>query len=720
MQIITNKIEFFMQNLHMSKKSSTFVGFLCTKTEKEAIMKKLLSTLFILLVPFATMIANEYETLNGIRYSVDITAKTASVVYSADYTGVIDIPNVIYPECAGAMQCRVIGVEDGAFKNCTGLTKVSVPYNVKTVGKEAFYGCTSLTQATVAGAEQIGASAFRNTAITFIYLPHVTRIENYTFYNCTQLAQVSLPNSLTDIGDYAFTNCTSLTSINIPNSVKNVWNEAFMGCTNLATVTLPEKMDYLGGNTFRDCPNLKSIKLPEGINTIQQATFMSSGLTSIIIPDSVVTIRERSFYFCQSLDTISLPAGITTIREYAFEYTPAKVVYNYATNPLPIQSTTFNEYMFASTLYVLKGRKSLYEAAAVWNRFHIVDSLADYLVNTIPVAQVYYDSIANGYPAVAADLLLHIQTADEAVYNTLLDASGRDAAADSLLLALQAAQDSVLQIDITNFENYKQTIIDSLVNMQEEEDAPDIKENINEQRNIIHDLVYDNSITYSQNIAKVDWLFTNYAELILLWREDELLRVQWAYCDSCNSLTSQYRESDTCKMMIQEARDSLENMVYDHALLYVENVARVADFYAQLKSDLDEQIRKEEEARYQALLAEFEAYKQQKAANCAYWPDWNGVAHVSDSCQKIIEDAQAAILACEYDRTYDLEINENIVYSVYYQWYLLFQAQVRKEREEGVEVVIDEIALPRKTIRDGQVVIEHGDKVFTVTGKELK
>lgn len=556
-------------------------------------MKKVLSTLFTLLVTFATMIANEYETLNGIRYSVDITAKTASVVYSADYTGVIDIPNVIYPECAGAMQCSVIGVEDGAFKNCTGLTKVSVTYNVKTVGKEAFYGCTSLTQADVAGAEQIGASAFRNTAITSIYLPHVTRIENYTFYNCTQLAQVSLSNSLTDIGDFAFKNCTSLTSINIPNSVKNVWNEVFMGCTNLATVTLPEKMEYLGGNTFRDCPNLKSIKLPEGINTIQQATFMHSGLTSITIPDSVVTIRERSFYFCQSLDTISLPAGITTISEYAFEYTPAKVVYNYATNPLPIQSTTFNEYMFASTLYVLKGRKSLYEAAEVWNRFHIVDSLADYLVNTSTVAQDYYDSIANGYPAVAADLLLQIQKADEAVYDTLLDAAGRDAAADSLLLALQAAQDSVLQINITNFENYKQTMIDSLVNMLEEEDAPGVKENINVQRNIIHDLVYNNSMTYRQNIAEVDWLLTNCAELILLWREGEFVQVQWAYRDSCNSLTSQYRESDTCLMMIREARDSLENMVYDHELLYVENVARIKDFFAQLKIAVEEQREKE-------------------------------------------------------------------------------------------------------------------------------
>lgn len=685
-------------------------------------MKKVLSTLFTLLVTFATMIANEYETPNGIRYSVDITAKTASVVYSADYTGVIDIPNVIYPECAGAMQCSVIGVEDGAFKNCTGLTKVSVPYNVKTVGKEAFYGCTSLTQATVAGAEQIGAWAFYNTAITFISLSYVTRIENYTFYNCTQLAQVDLPNRLTDICSFAFKNCTSLTSINIPNSVKNIWGETFMGCTNLATVTLPEKMEYLGVNTFRACPNLKSIKLPEGITSIEQAIFMNSGLTSITIPDSVVTIRERSFYFCQSLDTISLPAGITTIRESAFEGTPAKVVYNYATNPLPIQSTTFNEYMFASTLYVLKGRKSLYEAAEVWNRFHIVDSLADYLVNTIPVAQVYYDSIANGYPAVAADLLLQIQKADEAVYDTLLDASGRDAAADSLLLALQAAQDSVLQINITNFENYKQPKIDSLVNMQEEEDAPSVKENINEMRNIIHDMVYNNSMTYSQNIARVDGLFTSYAEVILLWREDELRRVQWAYCDSCNSLTSQtsqYRESDTCKMMIQAARDSLENMVYDHELLYVENVARIKDFYAQLKSDLDEQIRKEEEARYQALLAEFEAYKQQKAADCAYWPASIGVAQVSDSCQKIIEDAQAAILACEYDRAFDLEINKNTVYSVYFQWFLLFQEQVRKEREEGIEVVIDEIALPRKTIRDGQLLIERGDKVFTVTGKEL-
>lgn len=41
-------------------------------------------------------------------------------------------------------------------------------------------------------------------------LEGLTSIGNYAFYNCTQLTNITIPNSVTSIGDYAFYNCDNL------------------------------------------------------------------------------------------------------------------------------------------------------------------------------------------------------------------------------------------------------------------------------------------------------------------------------------------------------------------------------------------------------------------------------------------------------------------------------------------------------------------------------
>ena len=48
----------------------------------------------------------------------------------------------------------------------------------------------------------------------------VTYIGNYNFDSCSNLTEVSLPNSLVHMGYRVFNNCTSLTSLVIPDSVE--------------------------------------------------------------------------------------------------------------------------------------------------------------------------------------------------------------------------------------------------------------------------------------------------------------------------------------------------------------------------------------------------------------------------------------------------------------------------------------------------------------------
>lgn len=66
--------------------------------------------------------------------------------------------------------------------------------------------------------------------LTSVSIPNsVTSVGNGTFYNCSGLTSVAIPNSVNSIGDRAFGNCRGLTSVTIPNSVNSIGYAAFYG-----------------------------------------------------------------------------------------------------------------------------------------------------------------------------------------------------------------------------------------------------------------------------------------------------------------------------------------------------------------------------------------------------------------------------------------------------------------------------------------------------------
>lgn len=65
-----------------------------------------------------------------------------------------------------------------------------------------------------------------------------------SFYGCSNLAGIILPNTLKSVGWYAFRDCTGLKSITIPDSVHSIGLGAFSGCVSLEEITLPISGDY--------------------------------------------------------------------------------------------------------------------------------------------------------------------------------------------------------------------------------------------------------------------------------------------------------------------------------------------------------------------------------------------------------------------------------------------------------------------------------------------
>ncbi|MBR5717283.1 MAG: leucine-rich repeat domain-containing protein [Bacteroidales bacterium] len=148
----------------------------------------------------------------------------------------------------------------------------------------------------------------------------VTTIKEYTFWECSKLTSVSIPNSVNTIKPFAFGNC-SLTSITIPNSVKAIEYRAFYYCESLVSITLPESMTSIGDGVFVGCSSLTSITIPNGITSIGDDTFWACfSLSSVTIPNSVTTIGEYSFVDCRSLTFISIPNSVTSIGRSAFSF----------------------------------------------------------------------------------------------------------------------------------------------------------------------------------------------------------------------------------------------------------------------------------------------------------------------------------------------------------------------------------------------------------------
>ena len=84
------------------------------------------------------------------------------------------------------------------------------------------------------GITRIGDCAFDGLGITSITIPDsVTSIGNDAFGDCENLTDITIPDSVTSIGEGAFRNCKSLTSITIPDSVTSIGECAFMYCDNL-------------------------------------------------------------------------------------------------------------------------------------------------------------------------------------------------------------------------------------------------------------------------------------------------------------------------------------------------------------------------------------------------------------------------------------------------------------------------------------------------------
>ena len=292
--------------------------------------------------------------------------------------GVTSIGNNAFYDCSRltsvAIGDGVTSIGYNAFAYCSRLTSVVIGDSVTSIGAEAFAYCNSLTSVYITDIEAWCNISFNdylgnplyyaknlylnNELVAEIEIPNtVTQINKYAFRNCSNLTSVVIPDSVTSIGDCAFSDCSGLTSIVIPDSVTTIGNNAFYSCSSLTSVAIGDGVTSISHNAFVFCSSLTSIEvsenntmyksingnlynkngttliqyargktatnftISESVTSIGDCAFSDcSNLTSVVIPDSVTSIGSAAFARCRGLTSVMIGDGVTSISYYAFAF----------------------------------------------------------------------------------------------------------------------------------------------------------------------------------------------------------------------------------------------------------------------------------------------------------------------------------------------------------------------------------------------------------------
>ena len=241
-------------------------------------------------------------------------------------------------------------IGEKAFEYCWGLTSFSFPDTLTDIGPNAFSNCRNLKHIdydvkrlstsfnestsifdnpcpieTVNLGEHVEAIPnyfLRGSNIASLTFPSsLKEIGDYAFAGCKNLASNILPPSLTKIGEYAFSECALYATEEMPNTVESVGAGSFEKCVSLTELGLSSSMKSIPDGMFRNCSNLTSISIPEGVTEIgDEAFYNCENLVSVILPSSLTSIGNKAFHFCQNLRSLNFPKALKRIGDEAFYY----------------------------------------------------------------------------------------------------------------------------------------------------------------------------------------------------------------------------------------------------------------------------------------------------------------------------------------------------------------------------------------------------------------
>ncbi len=198
----------------------------------------------------------------------------------------------------------VTAIGERAFSGCSGLAKAVIGEGVSFIGKSSLSGCSGLVEVhwNAIRCADANKSILNNSLNKIIFGDKVEHIPAYLCYKCSNVQDITLPETLVSVGENAFYGCMLVEKLEIPASCKFVGDYAFRGM-GLQSLFIPSTIESLGIYAFSNNKNLEWV----------------------VIAKDPFQHPNGLFNSCDKLQAIYLPDGINFYENYGWSYYGDKV-----------------------------------------------------------------------------------------------------------------------------------------------------------------------------------------------------------------------------------------------------------------------------------------------------------------------------------------------------------------------------------------------------------
>ncbi len=207
----------------------------------------------------------------------------------------------------------VVKICNNAFENCTKLSNIELPSQLKELGAGAFAHTDIKSVKIPKSLEKCGRGAFSNVDLEIVEFEEGITTICEGLFSCSNITTITIPESVTSIQKDAFYKCEYLALTSLPDSITYIGESAFFQCGKISLEQFPSNLKTIESNAFCACDSLNISVFPDGLTKIGEEAFEScDGLTDITIPDSVVEIGGLAFRSCENIEHIVVPGSVVT------------------------------------------------------------------------------------------------------------------------------------------------------------------------------------------------------------------------------------------------------------------------------------------------------------------------------------------------------------------------------------------------------------------------